>query len=72
MAFAPVQGKGNRAIAIVSSPDDTYSYQSSILMYKQVSSNNKSVFLQGSNANHGVNMLDKPLTKEIINFLHRQ
>jgi pimeloyl-ACP methyl ester carboxylesterase len=71
MAFAPEKGKKNRPIAIVSSPDDTYSYQSSILMYKQVTSNDRAVFLQGSDSNHGVNMLDKRLTKEIINFINK-
>jgi pimeloyl-ACP methyl ester carboxylesterase len=58
----------NRPIAFVASPGDTYAYQSSLILYQNINSNKKAVFIQGSNNAHGVQMFDGKLENTLIKW----
>lgn len=71
MAFKAKKNKKSRPIALVASPNDTYSYQSSCLLHKQTKANKREVFYHGVDSNHGVNMLNKNLTNKIIRWISK-
>ncbi|MBN1622477.1 MAG: alpha/beta fold hydrolase [Endomicrobiales bacterium] len=65
------ENKKGRPLAIVSSPNDTYAYQSSYLLYNQVKANKRVLFVQGNNSSHGVQMLNKSISYKIVNWIQR-
>jgi len=57
-----------RPIELSASPQDTYAYQSSILLYQKVQGNKRASFLPGA-AGHGVQMFDGKFDNQLIKWI---
>lgn len=66
--FEPIKAFEHRTIALAASPQDTYAYQSSILLYQKIRDNTKAAFLTGT-AGHGVQMFDGKFDNQLIKWL---
>jgi hypothetical protein len=66
--FEPIKAFERRAIALAASPQDTYAYQSSILLYQKIKENKKAAFLTGT-AGHGVQMFDGKFDIKLIKWI---
>ena len=64
-------GPKGRPIAIAAAADDTYAYQSTCLINKQLEKNTRAVFWQASDSSHGVNLLDKSMITRIFQWMRK-
>jgi pimeloyl-ACP methyl ester carboxylesterase len=60
----------NRPILLVASPDDTYAYQSSMILLRELQKDPRAQFMQGA-AGHGVQMFTGELESRVIKWLQR-
>jgi alpha-beta hydrolase superfamily lysophospholipase len=60
---------GNRPLAIAVSTGDTYAYQSSCMLYKEIKENKKSTIMYGSDSRHGVQMFNNAFDTQLLKWI---
>ena len=61
----------SRPLAIAASPDDTYAFQSSQLLFGRIQKNRNASFFLGSDSQHGVQMLTDKFQRTLLQWLEK-